>query len=128
MLVQDALPGITEHEFDAGEVRLNYAEGPPNGPPLVLLHGLGRRWQVFLRQCMSRFSLACAIWLARAGQWRRLRPASVGLNFHCRVWANLYSLEIFRATTKRTCSPGLVVLRRLIRTPTIWRSMAPRSK
>jgi pimeloyl-ACP methyl ester carboxylesterase len=47
-LVQDALPGITEHEFDAGEVRLNYAEGPANGPPLVLLHGLGRRWQVFL--------------------------------------------------------------------------------
>jgi pimeloyl-ACP methyl ester carboxylesterase len=46
--VQEALPGITEHEFDTGEVRLNYAEGPPNGLPLVLLHGLGRRWQVFL--------------------------------------------------------------------------------
>jgi pimeloyl-ACP methyl ester carboxylesterase len=46
--VQDALPGITEHDFDAGQVRLNYAEGPANGPPLVLLHGLGRRWQVFL--------------------------------------------------------------------------------
>jgi pimeloyl-ACP methyl ester carboxylesterase len=29
-------------------VRLNYAEGPAHGPPLVLLHGLGRRWQVFL--------------------------------------------------------------------------------
>jgi pimeloyl-ACP methyl ester carboxylesterase len=41
-------PGIVERAFDTGEVSLNYAEGPPNGPPLVLLHGLGRRWQVFL--------------------------------------------------------------------------------
>ncbi len=41
-------PGLVERTFDAGEVRLNYAEGPAHGPPLVLLHGLGRRWQVFL--------------------------------------------------------------------------------
>ena len=41
-------PGITERTFDTGEVSLNYAEGPSPGPPLVLLHGLGRRWQVFL--------------------------------------------------------------------------------
>ena len=40
--------GLEEKTFDAGEVRLNYAEGQDNGPPLVLLHGLGRRWQVFL--------------------------------------------------------------------------------
>jgi pimeloyl-ACP methyl ester carboxylesterase len=45
--VQDTLPGITEHEFEAEEVRLNM-RSPPNGPPLVLVHGLGRRWQVFL--------------------------------------------------------------------------------
>jgi pimeloyl-ACP methyl ester carboxylesterase len=44
----EILSGLTEHTFDAGEVQLNYAEGPANGPPLVLLHGLGRRWQVFL--------------------------------------------------------------------------------
>ena len=48
ILVQEGHPGITENTFDAGEVTLNYVEGPPNGPPLVLLHGLGRRWQVFL--------------------------------------------------------------------------------
>ena len=41
-------PGLVEHTFDIGEVCLNYAEGPAHGPPLVLLHGLGRRWQVFL--------------------------------------------------------------------------------
>ncbi len=41
-------PGISERTFDTGEVCLNYAEGPSHGPPLVLLHGLGRRWQVFL--------------------------------------------------------------------------------
>ena len=48
-------PAVAEHHqrlaektFNAGPVQLNYAEGEPNGPPLVLLHGLGRRWQVFL--------------------------------------------------------------------------------
>ncbi len=41
-------PGLIEHTVDTGIVQLNYAEGPANGPPLVLLHGLGRRWQVFL--------------------------------------------------------------------------------
>jgi pimeloyl-ACP methyl ester carboxylesterase len=46
--MHESHPGIAEHFFDAGEVRLNYAEGPSNGAPLVLLHGLGRRWQVFL--------------------------------------------------------------------------------
>lgn len=40
--------GVREQFFDAGQVKLNYAETPDTGPSLVLLHGLGRRWQVFL--------------------------------------------------------------------------------
>jgi pimeloyl-ACP methyl ester carboxylesterase len=46
--VNEVQPGLVERTFDTGEVQLNYAEGPAHGPPLVLLHGLGRRWQVFL--------------------------------------------------------------------------------
>jgi pimeloyl-ACP methyl ester carboxylesterase len=39
---------LTEQTFDTGVVAINYAEGPRSGPPLVLLHGVGSRWQVFL--------------------------------------------------------------------------------
>jgi pimeloyl-ACP methyl ester carboxylesterase len=38
---------LTEHSFDAGTVALNIAEGPDNGPPLVLLHGGSGRWQAW---------------------------------------------------------------------------------
>lgn len=48
MMMSEILPGLVERTLDTGDVQLNYAEGPPHGPPLVLLHGLGRRWQVFL--------------------------------------------------------------------------------
>ena len=30
---------LTKRRFDTGEVVLSYVEGPPTGPPLVLLHG-----------------------------------------------------------------------------------------
>lgn len=39
---------LVEKAFDTGEVVLNYAEGPDNGPPLLLLHGWTDRWQDFL--------------------------------------------------------------------------------
>jgi pimeloyl-ACP methyl ester carboxylesterase len=38
---------LVEKSFDTGEVALNYTEGPNNGPPLVLLHGVTSRWQTF---------------------------------------------------------------------------------
>ena len=36
---------ITEKRFDTGTLTINYAEGPANGSPLVLLHGGTARWQ-----------------------------------------------------------------------------------
>jgi pimeloyl-ACP methyl ester carboxylesterase len=33
--------------FPAGPVELSYAEGPDSGPPVILLHGVVRRWQDF---------------------------------------------------------------------------------
>jgi pimeloyl-ACP methyl ester carboxylesterase len=38
---------MVESTFDTGEVILNYAEGPDNGPPLLLLHGANGLWQVW---------------------------------------------------------------------------------
>jgi pimeloyl-ACP methyl ester carboxylesterase len=38
---------LSEHTFDTGIVRLNYAEVPSPATPLVLLHGGNARWQSF---------------------------------------------------------------------------------
>jgi len=39
---------LKERAFDTGVVAINYAEAPPAGPPLLLLHGFTGRWQGFL--------------------------------------------------------------------------------
>jgi pimeloyl-ACP methyl ester carboxylesterase len=36
---------LTEKIFNTGELRLNYAEGANNGPPLLVLHGITMKWQ-----------------------------------------------------------------------------------
>lgn len=36
---------LTERQAQTAEVTINYAEGPPNGAPFVLLHGGSARWQ-----------------------------------------------------------------------------------
>ena len=36
---------LTEKSFNTGVLSINYAEGPPNGMPFVLLHGVIGRWQ-----------------------------------------------------------------------------------
>lgn len=39
---------VNEKFFPHAEVPINYYEGPENGPPLILLHGVTGRWQSFL--------------------------------------------------------------------------------
>jgi pimeloyl-ACP methyl ester carboxylesterase len=39
---------LKEKSFHTGVVTINYAEGPPSGPPLVMVHGLPGYWQEFL--------------------------------------------------------------------------------
>jgi hypothetical protein len=36
---------LVEKSFDTGEVVLNYAEGPDNGPPFVILPAYYHGWQ-----------------------------------------------------------------------------------
>ena len=39
---------LKEQSFNTGIVTINYAEGPPSGSPLVMVHGLPGSWQEFL--------------------------------------------------------------------------------
>ena len=47
---------LTEKTFDAGELTLNYAEGPASGPAMVLLHGLSlwrQSWDALIPELTS---------------------------------------------------------------------------
>jgi pimeloyl-ACP methyl ester carboxylesterase len=39
---------FVENQYQTSQVRLNFAESSPTGPPLVLVHGLPGHWQEFL--------------------------------------------------------------------------------
>lgn len=46
---------FTENCFSADDVNIKFAEGPNNGPPLVMLHGVIMRWQA-MRPLMPELS------------------------------------------------------------------------
>jgi pimeloyl-ACP methyl ester carboxylesterase len=94
-------PGIVEHEFDTGEVRLKYAEGPPSGPPIVLLHGLGRRWQVFmpLIPSLSAYCRVFALDLRGHGKSGRVAGGYRGTS---------YSNDVTRFLRERVGAPAII--------------------
>jgi pimeloyl-ACP methyl ester carboxylesterase len=44
---------LVEKRFDTGEVELNYAEGPDNGPPLIFAPGGTQRWQNYILSMLA---------------------------------------------------------------------------
>ncbi|MGF1579614.1 MAG: alpha/beta fold hydrolase, partial [Gemmataceae bacterium] len=41
----NSVTAFEEHQLKTNHGSLNYAKGPANGPPLILLHGVTRSWQ-----------------------------------------------------------------------------------
>lgn len=46
---------FTVKKFEASTIDVNYVEAPDNGPPMVLIHGLGSRWTSW-EPIMDQFS------------------------------------------------------------------------
>lgn len=74
---------FVEKSFDTGEVVLNYAEGLDNGPPLLLLHGTGNRWQAFIHLIPSLSMRWHVYALDLRGHGRSGRPPRYGFGFYC---------------------------------------------
>jgi pimeloyl-ACP methyl ester carboxylesterase len=74
---------IRERQFDAGEVVINYAEEPGGGPPLLLLHGTGNRWQAFIRLIPSLSTRWHVYALDHRGHGRSGRAPRYGFGFYC---------------------------------------------
>jgi pimeloyl-ACP methyl ester carboxylesterase len=97
----DTSPGFREQRFDAGEVSINYAEGPENGPPLVLLHGIGRRWQIFL----SLLPTLSRRWHVYALDFRgHGKSGRVARGYH----GTQYGKDVVRFLEKRVAAPAVI--------------------
>lgn len=72
--------GFEEHRFDTGDVIINYAAGPDNGPPLVLIPGQILSWETGKdfdhAEALGR--VACPALLLHANWFRSDRHGLVG--------------------------------------------------
>lgn len=71
---------LTERQFEVGPVSLRVAVTPPGDPPLVLLHGVTRRWQSFLpvvADLATRHQLFCVDLRGHGGSSRASRYRTV---------------------------------------------------
>ncbi|MBC8498860.1 alpha/beta hydrolase [Candidatus Bathyarchaeota archaeon] len=74
---------IEEKSFNTGEFALNYAEGPEGGPPLLLLHGTGNRWQAFIRLIPSLSTRWHVYALDLRGHGKSGRAPHYGFGYYC---------------------------------------------
>ncbi|MGA8538011.1 MAG: alpha/beta hydrolase [Terriglobales bacterium] len=100
-VASESSAGLIERIFDADSLQINYAEGPAHGPPLVLLHGLGRRWQVFL-PVIPALSL----------RWHIFAPDLRGHGKSSRVargyHGSQYAEDIVRLLRERVSGPAVI--------------------
>jgi pimeloyl-ACP methyl ester carboxylesterase len=72
---------LLEQSFDCGQLQLNAAGGPRNGPPLILLHGVTRCWQDWrpvLPELMTRWQVFALDYRGHGGSEGKSDPVSVG--------------------------------------------------
>ncbi len=91
-----------EAQLDLGEQQINFAEGPDNGPALLLIHGISGRWQDW----DSVFNLLASDWHIYAVDLRGHGKSSwVEKGYH---WRN-YSLDQVELIEQVVGEPSFVI-------------------
>ena len=70
--------GVVEKDVVIGGVRLHYAEGPDNGPALVLVPGQSMSWQSYCKVIPLLAAVRCPITLIKANSFRHPELGLVG--------------------------------------------------
>ena len=92
---------LQEKKVNLDSVVLNYVEGPPSGPPVLLLHGIPDRWQEFL----PIIPALCLRWKLYALDFRgHGKSGRVPGGYHSRF----YGQDVVDFLKKNVCKPAIV--------------------